>query len=241
MNNSESSQTMCIVVMMVRRQWGWCGWSAVLHRGCFIKLVSGINEPQQKPPWHDIHDTHWEQYQHARCISVGVLIVSNSEMSGFYFVMRNVKSQWTYRLSDADRALWAKKKPMMKGRFQQDWGWKLPWVYADDVQLWTDALFCSEYLQPGYLKAADFCWNWGRADISLQLNPLIRFFDMLGSILDFCSTLLRKCMSSFTTICQSKPLQEIVPLKSEKTWLPYCTARSYRDSLMWDCGSTEQH
>lgn len=115
MNNSESSQTMCMVGMMVRRLWGWSSWSAVLHRGCFIKLVSGINEPQQKPPWHDIHETHWEAYQHARCISVGVLIVSDSEMSVFYFVMHNKKSQRTWRLSNADRALWAKKKPMTKG------------------------------------------------------------------------------------------------------------------------------
>lgn len=101
--------------------WGRSGWSAVLHRGCFIKLVSWINEPWQKPPWHDIHETHWEAHQHARCISVAVLIVSNSDISVSHFVRCNVKSQWIRRLSEADGALWAKRKSMTKGPFQLNW------------------------------------------------------------------------------------------------------------------------
>lgn len=158
--------------MMVRCLWGWSGWSAIFHRGCFIKLVSGINEPRQKPPWHDVHETCWEAYQHARCISVGVLIVSSSEKSVFVFVMCNVKSQWTRRLNGADRALWQRRNQWRRAILNETLALdgRIPWFYIDDVQLWTVALFCSEYLQPGYLNKYSRHqfpgWNWGRRDIS---------------------------------------------------------------------------
>lgn len=102
MSNSESSQTMCIVVMAVRHHWGCSSWSADLHRGCFIKLMSGINEPLQKPPWHDIHENHWEAYRYVWCLSVCVVIVSNWHVCLPLFhphckITVDVRAQWLWQ------------------------------------------------------------------------------------------------------------------------------------------------
>lgn len=74
----------------------------------------------------------------------------------------------------------------------------------------------------------------------LQLHSLIRFFNILASILDFCPTLMKKMyflihhyMSKQTSAknCAFK-------IKKEKTG---CTGRSCRDSPMWLWGFNEQH
>lgn len=75
----------------------------------------------------------------------------------------------------------------------------------------------------------------------LQLHSLIRFFNILGSFLDFCPTLMKKMYFLIHHYMSKQASAKNCAFKIPKNKKTGCTEGSCRDSPMWLWGFNEQH